>query len=313
VFRQWNNGSTMLDLNALRVFDRVAALRNFSRAGKSLGLSKSSVSRTIVRLEDQLGTRLLQRTTRQVVLTPTGTALHERCKDLLGRVNETEDYISSLTGKPRGLLRLSAGIGFGIKVLAELLPAFMTRFPELTVSLDLTSRLGSPLTDGIDVAIQLGPMPNSDLRCVSLGSMKRYLCAAPAYLDRRGAPRRIGEVSNHDTIEMPRGDGRPRHWTFVKNDETKDIVIQPRIVVNEALTIHRLVLNGAGLGIISGYLCRPEIAAGRLVHLFPQWFAQPIDVNMVYPSNKEIAPAPRAFIDYMKEATKHGAAWLDEG
>ena len=313
MFRQWNNRVAMLDLNALRVFDRVATLRSFSAAGKSLGLPKSSVSRTIVRLEEQLGARLLQRTTRQVVLTPTGTALHERCKDVLGRVGETVDYISSLTGRPRGLLRISAGIGFGIKFLAELLPEFMARFPEVTVSLDLTSKLGNPLVDSIDVAIRLGPLPNSDLRCVSLGSMKRYLCAAPAYLDRRGSPRRLSEVPNHDTIEMPSGDGRPRHWTFVKNADTKDVVIQPRIVVNEALTIHRLVMNGAGLGIISGYLCRPEIEAGRLVHLFPQWVSQPIDVNMVYPSNKEIAPALRAFIDFMKEVMKRGALWLNEG
>jgi DNA-binding transcriptional LysR family regulator len=91
------------------------------------------------------------------------------------------------------------------------------------------------------------------------------------------------------------------------------MVIQPRIVVNEALTIHRLVMNGAGLGIISGYLCRPEIEAGRLVHLFPQWVSQPIDVNMLYPSNKEIAPALRAFVDFIKEVTKRGALWLKEG
>lgn len=303
----------MVDLNALRVFDRVASLRGFSAAGKSLGLPKSTVSRIIVRLEDQLGATLLQRTTRRVVLTPTGAALHERCKDLLGRFGETMDYIISLTGKPRGLLRIGAGIGFGIRGLAELLPEFMARFPEVTVSLDLTSKLGNPLADGIDVAIRLGPLPNSDLRCVSLGSMKRYLCAAPAYLDRRGTPRRIGDISNHDAIEMPRGDGRPRHWTFVKNAERKDIVIQPRIVVNEALTIHRLVLNGAGLGIISGYLCRPEIEMGRLVHLFPQWVSQPIDVNMVYPSNKAIAPALRAFVDFMKEVIQRGAPWLQEG
>ena len=200
----------MPDLNALQVFERVASLRSFSAAAKALGLPKSSVSRNIARLEQDLGVRLLQRSTRQVVVTPIGQALHERCADLLGKVSETLDYVGGLGGEPRGLLRVSAGIGFGINVLAEQLPEFLVRHPDLGVALDLTSKVGLPLDGGIDVAIRMGPLPDSESVCVPLGAMSRYLCAAPGYLRRRGTPRRVRDIAGHDTVEMPRGDGRPR-------------------------------------------------------------------------------------------------------
>jgi LysR family transcriptional regulator, regulator for bpeEF and oprC len=299
----------MVDLNALRVFEKVASLRSFSAAAKALGLPKSSVSRNVARLEKELGARLLQRTTRKVVLTPVGQALQVRCEDLLGRVCETLDYVGSLGGKPSGLLKVSAGIGFGINVLSEQLPEFLARYPKLGVALDLTSKLGDPLDGSSDVAIRLGPLPDSGAVCVPLGRMSRYLCAAPSYLRHRGTPRRLRDIADHDTIEMPRGDGRPRHWTFTKDGAVEDIELRPRVVVNEAITIHRLVTNGVGLGVISGYLCAPDLTAGRLFRLFPDWEAPPVEVNIVFPSRRELAPAVRAFVEFMKEVTARGPLW----
>lgn len=304
------NNSSMLDLNALRVFERVAALASFTAAAKVLSLPKSSVSRNVSRLEEELGVRLLQRTTRKVVLTPVGNALRDRCEELLGKVSETMDYVSGLGGKPRGLLRVSTGIGFGINVLSEQLPEFLARYPDLRVRLDLTSNLGDPLDGSTDVAIRMGPLPDSGAVCVPLGHIGRYLCAAPSYLRQRGTPRRPQDVADHDTIEMPRGDGRPRHWTFTREGVVEDIeLLTPRVVVNDALTIHRLVTNGVGLGVISGYLCAPDLAAKRLVRLFPDWESPPVDVTVVFPSKRELAPAVRAFVEFMKEVTARGAPW----
>ena len=256
--------------------------------------------------------RLLQRSTRQVVVTPIGQALHERCADLLGKVSETLDYVGGLGGEPRGLLRVSAGIGFGINVLSEQLPEFLARHPDLEVALDLTSKVGPTLDGGIDVAIRMGPLPDSESVCVPLGAMSRHLCAAPAYLQRRGTPLRVRDIVGHDTVEMPRGDGRPRHWTFTKGGVSEDVELRPRVVVNEALTIHRLVTNGVGLGVISGYVCAPDLAAGRLVRLLPDWESPPVAVSIVFPSRRELAPAVRVFVDFMKEVTARGAPWQNE-
>jgi LysR family transcriptional regulator for bpeEF and oprC len=300
----------MLDLNSLRVFEKVASLKSFTAAARALGLPKSNVSRSVARLEDALGTRLFQRTTRDVVLTLTGAALLDRSSTLIANISEALEYVGSLGGQPRGILKISAGVGFGINVLAEQLPGFLRRYPEIGLALDLESRPADLIAEAVDVAVRLGPLPDSGLVAVKLGEMRRYLCAAPAYLERRGLPKSIEDVVRHDTIDMPGPNGRTRPWIFSRGGETIKLDVVPRISVNEALTIYRLALNGAGLGILSGYLCAPEIAADRLVRLFPDWSPPPVEVNLVFPSRRELSPAVRAFVDYMKEVSTPGVLWL---
>ncbi len=270
-------------------------------------MPKSSVSRSIARLEAELGARLFQRTTREVVLTLTGQALLERSAEITRTLNDTLAYVGGLSGQPRGVLKISAGMGFGVNVLAEQLPQFLRRYPDITIALDLESRTADLVGEAIDVAVRLGPLRDSGLVAVKLGEMHRYLCAAPAYLQRRGTPKSFDELSHHDTIDMPSPEGRVRPWTFFRGEEMTRMEMTPRVSVNEALTIHRLVMNGAGLGILTGYICGPEIAAGRLVHLFPEWSIASIEVNLVFPSRRELAPAVRAFVDYMKEVNRSGS------
>lgn len=300
----------MIDLNGLRVFEKVASLRSFSAAARALGAPKSSVSRAIAALEADLGTRLLQRTSRTVELTESGAVLRDRCGDILARVGETLDYVSSFSGRPRGALRISAGIGFGINVLSELLPGFVARYPEVEVSLDLSSQPIDLVAKNVDVAIRLGALPSSALIARRLGTMSRYLCAAPSYVARRGTPRTIDDLRHHDAIEFPAKNGRRQSWTFTKPDgQTRSAELTLRIAVNEAITIHRLVVGGAGIGCISGYLCAHDVAAGRLVRLLPEWMLPSVDVSAVFPSHRELAPAVRAFIDFIKDASRPGESW----
>src|SRR4051812_26573081 len=300
----------MIDLGALRIFEREASMGSFSAAARALGLPKSSVSRAVSLLEAELGTRLLQRTSRAVVLTESGVALHDRCPDILARVEETVNYISGLAGTPRGRLRISAGIGFGINVLSELLPDFIERYPDVDVSLDLSSRPVDLVSSGVDVAIRMGRLADSEVVATRLGTLHRYVCVAPSYIARKGVPRTIAELHNHDAIEMPGPDGRPRRWVFAgPQGESTSVEPSLRISVNEALTVHRLVLNGAGIGVLSAYLCGPDIEAGRLVHLFPEWQVPSVDVSVLFPSNRELSPVVRAFVDFMKEASRPGVAW----
>lgn len=306
--RQWNSAS-VLDLNDLRVFEKVGSLRSFSAAARALSQPRSTVSRSIARLEAELGTRLIQRTTRDVALTPSGESLLMRCASALGQLGEALAYVGSLAAEPRGPLRVSAGIGFGINVLAEQLPEFLRRYPDIDVLLDLTSKAADLINDRVDVAIRLGPLPDSSLVAVRLGEMKQVLFAAPAYLERRGVPQTVAELAAYDAIKMPQLDGRPRLWSFTRDGRTAEICVQPRVCVNDALTISRLITNGAGIGIISCYLCAPEIAMGRLVHLLPEWTAPPVSVSMVFPSKRELAPVVRAFVEFMKDANPPGLHW----
>jgi LysR family transcriptional regulator for bpeEF and oprC len=302
----------MMDLNCLRVFEKVASLKSFSGAARALGMPRSNVSRLITKLETELGTRLFQRNTRDVVLTPTGSALLERFAAIMASVGDAIDYVTGLNAEPQGLLKISAGIGFGINVLAEQLPEFLLRYPKIDIALDLETRQADLVAEAFDVAVRLGPMRDSGLVTIKLGTIRRYICAAPSYLARRGTPKSIEAIAQHDSIDMPGPDGRVRPWSFSRGKEERKLGAKPRVCVNEVLTIHRLVINGAGIGLLSGYICAPEIEAGRLVRLFPEWRPSPVDVCIVFSSRRELAPAVRAFADYMKEVSRPGSLWLDD-
>jgi DNA-binding transcriptional LysR family regulator len=301
------------DLNDLKVFERVAALESFSAAGRALGIPKSTVSRCVARLETQLGVRLIQRTTHSVRLTDSGLALKKRCTDILMHVSEAIDYVSSLSAAPKGILKISATIGFGYFVLSETLPTFLKRYPGIDVSLDLTSRPVDLVAEGIDVTIRMGNLPDSRLITTGLGTMQKYLCAAPSYLDRHGVPQSIKELKKHDTIETPCKNGIPRTWAFYKNaQESDEFEVAPRLLVNDPGMIYRLVVNGAGIACIPGYLSAPDIEAGRLVRLFPEWTLPPVEINIVYPSNRGLSPPVRAFVEHMKQTAKAGKLWMDD-
>ena len=290
----------MLDLDDLRAFKKVAVMKSFASAARALGLPRSTVSRNVARLERELGARLFQRTTREVALTPTGEALLQRCAGILSALEDAVDQVRNTTSIPHGPLRVTTGVGFGINVLSQELPEFLVRYPGVTVSLDLSSEKKDLVADA-DVAIRLGPMPDSGLVSARLRTMTRHLCVSPSYLERRGKPESLEELVDHDTIEMPNAVGRPRTWTFTKDGETKKLELPARICVNEALAVHRLVTGGAGIGIISGYICQPAFASGQLVPLFPDWSIPSVDVNIVFASKRELSPNVRAFVDFMKE------------
>jgi LysR family transcriptional regulator for bpeEF and oprC len=299
-----------MDLNDLRVFERVASLRSFSAAARALGAPKSSVSRSVARLEAELGTRLLQRTTREVVPTEGGMLLRERCVEILASIGEALDLVGAFASAPRGLLRISAGVGFGVHVLSIVLPPFLNRYPGIDVSLRLGNRSLDVVADGIDVAIHMGPLADSQLIASRLGTMERYLCAAPLYLERRGMPRTIGELRDHDRIETPGDGGRPRTWVFVS--EIGEIVRfeeKPRLTVNDTVTIHRLIANGAGVGVLSGFICAPDLREGRLVRLLPDWNIAALDVSLVFPSGRALSKAVRVFIDFLKASPDMGKLW----
>jgi LysR family transcriptional regulator, regulator for bpeEF and oprC len=304
---------SVTDLNDLKVFERVAALESFTAAGRALGIPKSTISRCVTRLETQLGVRLLQRTTHSVRLTESGVALKKRCTEILTRANEAIDYVSNMATAPNGVLKISASIGFGYFVFSQTLPGFLERHPGINVVLDLTSRPVDIVAEGIDVTIRIGSLPDSRLIATGLGTMKKYLCAAPSYLDRKGIPQSIKELKEHDTIDAPCNSGIRRTWVFSKGavgDETVEVA--PRLVVNDPGMIYRLALSGAGIASIAAYLATPDIEAGLLVRLLPERSLPSLDVSILYPSSRGLSPAVRAFVEHMKQTAAPGKLWRDD-
>lgn len=297
----------MIDLNDVRVFEQVATLAGFSEAARTLGLPRSSVSRSVARLEEALGIRLLQRTTRDVQVTEAGRALLDRAGGPLSKLAEATSFTASLAAAPRGRLAISAGLGFGVNVLGRQLPAFLDRYPDVDVVVELASRDVDLVGDRIDVAIRMGPLSDSGMVATRLGVMSRYVCASPSYLRRRGRPAEPQDLHSHTIVDMPSGRARP--WTFTRGEEAVHFEPAPRVAVNDALTIHRLLCEGGGIGVSSAYLCGPDILAGNLERLLPDWSLLPLEVSMLFPSNREMSPSVRAFVDFMKERNTGVDGW----
>jgi DNA-binding transcriptional LysR family regulator len=197
---------------------------------------------------------------------------------------------------------------FAANLLAQELPAFLQRYPEVTVSIDVSNEPRDLMAD-VDVAIRLGPMPDSGVVATRIRTVTRHLCVSPSYLERRGTLESLDELVEHDIVDMPGAYGRPRCWTFTKDGETKKLEIPARVSVNEESAIKKLVVNGAGIGVLSAHCCRPALASGQLVPLFPEWSIPALDVNLVFASKRELSPNVRAFVDFMKErlgAPKYG-------
>lgn len=290
-----------LDLNHLKVFERVAAHRNFSAAAREMGLPRSSVSRAVAVLEEALGTRLLQRTTREVVLTEAGAALHQRSAGAIAELAATLDYIEGLSGVPSGPLRVSAGIGLGINVLAEHLPVFLERYPDIELDLHLESQRVDLISERFDVALRFGELPDSSLVAQKLGVLDRILCAAPNYLSRFGTPKRPEDLGGHRVVDMPTPGHRQRTWRFNGPEGTVTVDLHSTTTVDEILTMHKLIRGGTGIGGVSRYLCEEDLETGRLVHVLPEWSLSPVALSLLFPSRRELAPSVRAFADFMRE------------
>lgn len=302
----------MIDVDDMRAFQKVATLLSFSAAARVLSVRKSAISRSIQKLEGLLGVRLFERTTREVALTEAGRALLGRFSDIVTRVDEVVDLAASLASNPRGRLKITAGIGFGTEVLAELLPDFSLAFPDVDLALDLTSRTVDLVAEQVDVAFRMGVMQDSNLVASRIGGMVGHLCAAPSYIERRGWPNSLAELRAHDLLAIPRGDGLPRRLCLRDSDGVEHhLDTSARLTVNDPKALHRMVLNGAGIAATARYLVAAEIADGNLVRIMPDWSVPAIDVSMVTPAGRERSAAARAFIDFIRKQAAGNARWFD--
>ncbi len=289
-----------MDLNEIAVFATVVAQGSFTGAAKKLGLPKSTVSRRVSRLEDRLGVRLLQRTTRKLSLTEAGTGFYERIARALSSLEEAEHAVAEAQESPRGTLRLTAPVDFGQLYLGDVVTEFTDRYPGVVVDVELTGRTVDLVNEGFDLALRAGVLRDSSLVARKLGSTASGLFAAPSYLSERGRPTSAEELAAHDHVAF--GAERQTHrWSLVDAQGVELVVpVRARVMGNEYAFIREAVLAGAGIGLIPSFLCHRDVEVGRLEQLMPEVGDQHgAGIYLVYPSARHLSAKVRAFRDFL--------------
>lgn len=280
------------------LFVAVARAKNFSRAARGLGMPVSTVSRRIADFEAKLGVQLLLRSTRQVELTDTGERYFARCQVLIETAEAAHAELHSATEPPRGKLRVSTTQDFALTYLTEPLADFLLRHPHISIELDLTPRSVDLIGDGVDVAIRMGALPDSQLYARRLGSAPQGLYAAPAYLARAGVPQAPGDLAGHECLRI-RGavDGETR-WSLSQGEQHEVVSMRGRVVANGMRFLRELTLLGLGIAALDEVIARAAVAAGSLVRVLPLWGLPPVPVHALTPS-KVLPVRTRVLLEHL--------------
>jgi DNA-binding transcriptional LysR family regulator len=279
------------------IFARVVTAGSMSAAGRELGLSPPVVSKRIKSLEERLGTRLLQRTTRQLALTESGKGFYERVVAILASVDEAEAWVSRRAAAARGLLRVSAPTSFGRMHVAPHLVDFLAAYPEITLDLSLSDQFVDVVAEGFDLAIRIADLQDSSLVAKRLAPVHRVLCAAPAYLDRHGEPESLAALQRHRLL-LHNAD----HWRLESAAGAATVKVESAVRTNSSEVVREAVLAGMGIALRSTWDVGPEIESGRLRIVLPDWRASArVGVHAVYPSRRHLAHKVRVFMDFLGE------------
>ena len=295
----------MKDINA---FVHVAEAKSFTTAAEQIGLSRSAVGKSVSRLEDRLGVRLLQRTTRSVSLTGEGAAFHERCVRILADLDEAEMSMLSHSHAPRGRLRLELPVSFGRLHILPILSQFMNKWPELSVSVSFNDRYVDLIDEGADLAIRLGGSDDGRLMTRLLARHRLVTCASPAYLERRGVPQNIDQLAQHSCLAFVHG-GRPVEWRFNVNEQVRSVAINGRLSATNAEALRDATLAGFGIARLATFLISDDLRAGRLLPILDSHSLDGPSVRAVYPSSRHLSPKVRAFIDELLSAWRPVPPW----
>lgn len=294
---------------AMIVFAQVVDSRSFSAAAARLGVSKSAVSKQIAKLEDRLGARLLNRTTRTLSPTDAGQDFYERCIRVAREVEEAERAITHLSAEPRGLLRLNAPASFGREYLAPLVPEMLARWPELRIEALFEDRFVDVVAEGFDLVIRITRLQDSSLVARRIASCRRVVCAAPAYLERHGVPRIPADLLQHDCILYSYATDQ-NEWEFVGPDGRLETVrVDGRLRANNAEVTLAALLAGAGLALSPDFIVGPALADGRLVPLLTEYENPFGAIYAVWPHNRNLAAKVRAVVDFLVERFAEEPIW----
>ena len=292
----------MSDLSALHdmtLFVEVARAKNFSAAGRHLGVPVATLSRRIAAMEREFGVRLFDRTTRRVELTEAGARYFERCAHLADEARLAQEALRETATRPGGHLRLSMPVDLGLYVIGPLLPEFARQFPGITLDVDLSSRNADLVGDRVDVAIRLGEVKGDQLVIRRIGHAERALFASPTYLDLRGTPAHPDDLGEHEglLLRTPRMQAR---WRLEREGVAVDVAVRGRVMVNNHGLTRLLAERGMGIAALTPDLVRDALASGRLVRVLPQWAMAPLPVHAVMSSRLQPASV-KAFVAFLAD------------
>lgn len=293
-------------ISDLDIFARVARTGNMSMAGREMGLSPAVVSKRISLLEDRLGARLFQRTTRQLTLTETGEGYFKRVVDILSLVEEAEDYVSRRNTKPRGLLKISAPTSFSRLHVTPHLPAFLARYPDIEIDMQLTDNFVDIIREGFDLAIRIGELEDSTLVARKLAKEIRVICAAPKYLADNGTPKSLEDLDGHNCLLA----GAQDMWRLDGPDGPSDVRVKGNMRSNSADFIRSALTQGLGLALRATWDIGPELERGELQIVLPDYAGSSKNaIFAVYPCREFMPAKVHSFIEFFGDVLEKDPAW----
>lgn len=295
-------GMLRANLNDILVFLAVVDAGSFVAGGEAMGLTRSAAGKAVSRLEERLGVRLLNRTTRNINLTDEGRIFHERGLQIISAVEDAEASVARHGGKPRGVLRLTVPDAFGRFVILPLLQNYLDEWPEVQVEVSFSDRVADLIEEGFDLAVRIG-VTHSDNRLVSrvLAKYRALLCAAPSYLARRGQPSKIEQLSLHDCLIFS-SRTQKQSWRLRARDGTwTKIHTHNRLRLDSGEAIRDAAVSGLGICLLPEFLVTEDIQAGRLHQILPDVETDEVKIVVIYPTRRFLEPRVRHFIDMLVE------------
>lgn len=290
----------------MAAFVRIVETGGLAPAARDLGLTPSAMSKQLARLEARLGVRLLTRTTRRIALTPEGETYLARARDILSLIEAAEQDVTAGRGRPGGLLRVNTGTAFARHRLIPLLPDFFARYPAITLDLGVTDRRVDFMTEQADVLLRTGALGDSSLVARKIAGGQRVICAAPAYLHRRGRPATPEELLSHDCLVL-RGLARLTAWPFRSATGLQTLTVRGVATTDSAEALRDMALAGLGIIRVSAFIVTRDIAEGRLVPLFEDLHvSEDVPVWAVTAPGRHRLPRVQAFVDFLAQ---HAAWW----
>lgn len=287
-----------MDLNEYAVFTQVVQSGSFTAAARELDMPKSTVSRKVADLEERLGARLLQRTTRRLNLTEVGETFFRHALRVMSEVEEAELAVTAMQDVPRGLLRVTAPLSFGF--LGPIVASFLERRPQVEVELVCTDRVVDLVQEGFDVGVRAGRLSDSTLVSRGLGTLQSFLVASPAFRKKHGVPKAPEELERFDTLVFGSSADRT-HLRLVSAGESVAVRVKPRLVVNDFEFLESSARAGLGIAWLPVFRITSDLHAKRLVRVLPEWSSPEIPIQAVYPSSRFLSPKVKAFLDHLRE------------
>lgn len=301
----------------MKAFVRAVELGGFSAAARDLDLTPSALSKLTTRLEDRLGVRLMNRTTRRLALTAEGEAYFASARRILMEIADAEAEVTRFSAHPKGLLRVNVGSAFGLHQLAPSLPKFLDRYPQIELDLTVTDRLVDLVDEGADVAIRYGVLRDSSLIAKKICDLHRVICASPAYLKKHGTPKRAADLLQHNCISIS-GAPQLRRWPFDivggkgEANAVEHIDVKGNVSANNAEALLQLAATGVGIIRLTDVIVGDGIRAGWLVPiLVDSHHVEPLPLSAVYPHGRHKSPRVAAFVNFLVE-TFADAPWRRE-